>query len=102
VRGMSVDCSTMPLAASLVASPLGLRRMALAIGMIAAGQAVGGVLSVIAPLSGFDGRTRFPDHAASRMRSAVIPRVRKRWRLELVGMFRLRRERGYRWLRSSS
>jgi hypothetical protein len=42
---------------------------------------------VIAPLSGFDGRTRFPDHAASMMRSAVIPRVRKRW-LALGGMFR--------------
>jgi hypothetical protein len=50
----------------------------------------------------FDGRHRLPDHAASRMRSAVMPRVRKRWQREMVGMFRLRRERGCRWLRSSS
>jgi hypothetical protein len=60
------------------------------------------VLSVIAPLRRFDGRFRFPDHAASRMRSAMMPRARKRWLRELVGMFRLRRERGYRWFRSSS
>jgi hypothetical protein len=52
------------------------------------------LVSVISPSSGFDGRVRFRDHAASRMRSAMMPRVRKRWRRELVGMFRLRHERG--------
>ena len=36
------------------------------------------------------------DQAASRMRSATIPRVRKRWRRALVGRFRLRRERACR------
>ena len=36
--------------------------------------AVWAVLSVIAPSIGFDGRVRFPDQAASRMRSAMMPR----------------------------
>jgi|ERR1700722_15361535 hypothetical protein len=50
------------------------------------------VLSVIAPLGRFKGRARFLDHAAAMMRSAMMPRLRKRCRRELVGRFRLRRE----------
>jgi hypothetical protein len=43
---------------------------------------------------GLSNTTLIGDHAVSMMRSAMMPRVRKRWRRALVGRFRLRRERG--------
>jgi hypothetical protein len=61
-------------------------------GILSSPCIVAWVLSVIAPLSGFNGRARFPDHTASRIRSAVMPRVRNRWRRKSVGTLRLRRE----------
>jgi hypothetical protein len=45
---------------------------------------------------GLSNTTLTGDHAASMMQSAMMPRVRKRWRRALVGRFRLRRERGWR------
>src|SRR3546814_10747605 len=50
----AVDYATVPVTASLAASHIGLRVMGLAMGMIAAGHAIGGALGAIAGGLGYD------------------------------------------------